>query len=203
MSVNLADIAAAGWRKYDALKQAARRTRDDPDSKELVALATHKIVSGHRPSIDVYLDGRAIATVEIELDVALTIAGMIAVVRQGRLTEIQSGSCTASGSLAVQGIDMVQRQRKFDLYGVFRLSRGVPLFGPAPSDHDAEPVVIRNAEAPARPLAWYSDPTRRFESRWWDGSRWTQYVSAKGRTMSDPLVSERDSGPVTGPVRLH
>jgi hypothetical protein len=203
MSVNLADVAAAGWQKYDALKQAARRTRDDPDSKELVALATHQIASSHRPSVDVYLDGRAVATVEVELEVALTIAGMIAVVRQGRLTEIQSGSCTASGSLAVQGINMVQRQRKFDMYGVFRLSQGVPLFEPAPSNHHAEPVVIRNTEARARPLAWYSDPTRRFESRWWDGSRWTQYVTAKGRTMSDPLVSEHDSDPVTGPIPLH
>jgi hypothetical protein len=202
-SVNLADVAAAGWRKYGALKQAARRTRDNPDSKELVALTTHEIASDHRPSVDLYLDGKVIATVEIELKVALTIAGTIAVVRQGRLTEIQSGSCTASGSLAVQGLDMVKSQRKFDLYGMFRLGDGVPLFKSAPTHGDAEPVVIRNAEAPTRPFDWYSDPTRRYESRWWDGSRWTQYVATKGRTMSDPLVSDPDSHPVTGPALRH
>jgi Protein of unknown function (DUF2510) len=193
MSVNLADVAAAGWKKYDALKKAARRTRDDPNAKELVSLTTHKIASSHHPSVDLYLDGKAIATVEIELEVALTIAGVIAVVKQGRLTEIQSGSCTASGSLAVQGIDMIKRQRKFDLYGAFRLGHGVSLLEPAPRNDSAEPVVIRKAEAPTTPGAWYADPTRRYESRWWDGSRWTQHVATKGRTMSDPLVSEPDS----------
>lgn len=61
MSANLADIAATGWKRYDALKKAALRTRDDPTAKELVSLATHKIVSSHHPSVDVYLDGRTIA----------------------------------------------------------------------------------------------------------------------------------------------
>ncbi len=196
MSVNLADVAAAGWKKYEALKKAARRTRDDPDAKELVSLTTHRIASSHHPTIDLYLDGKSIATVEIELEVALTIVGVIAVVKQGRLAEIQSGSCTACGSLAVQGIEMIKRQRKFDLYGAFRLGDGVSLLEPAPSDASVEPVVIRKAEAPTRPQDWYSDPTRRYESRWWDGSRWTQHVATKGRTMSDPLVSEHDSGPL-------
>ena len=199
MSVNLADVAAAGWKKYDALKDAARRTRDDRDAKELVSLTTHKIASSHHPSVDLYLDGRQLATVEIELEVALTIAGVIAVVKQGRLTEIQSGTCTASGSLAVQGIDMVKRQRKFDLYGAFRLGHGVPLLEPASSNDHVAPVVVRKAEAPTTPGAWYADPTRRYESRWWDGSRWTQHVATKGRTMSDPLVSEPDSEPATAP----
>jgi Protein of unknown function (DUF2510) len=204
MSVNLADVAAAGWKKYDALKDAARRTRDDRDAKELVSLTTHKIASSHCPSVDLYLDGRKLATVEIELEVVLTIAGVVAVVKGGRLTEIQSGTCTAGGSLAVQGIDMVKRQRKFDLYGAFRLGgHGVPLLEPAPSNDSVEPVVVRKAEASTTPGGWHSDPTRRYESRWWDGSRWTQHVATKGRTMSDPLVSEPDSDPATAPALRH
>jgi Protein of unknown function (DUF2510) len=195
MSVNLADVAAAGWKKYDALKKAARSTRDDRDATELVSLTTHKIASSQHPSIDLYLDGKRLAAIEIELDVALTIVGVIAVVKQGRLTEIQAGSCTASGSLAIQGIEMIKRQRKFDLRGAFRLGHGVPLLDSAPSDDDVEPVVLRNAEAPTTPGAWHSDPTGRYESRWWDGSRWTKHVATDGRTMSDPLASEPDSTP--------
>lgn len=198
MSENLADVVAAGWKKYDALIQAARRTRDDPAAKELVSLTTHEIASSHHPSVDVYVDGRSMATVEIDLEVALTIAGVIAVVKQGRLTEIQSGSCTASGSLAVQGIDVIKKQRKFDLYGALRLGHGVPLLESAPRHDPIEPVVTRNVHAPATGENWYSDPTQRYESRWWDGSRWTQYVVTKGHTMSDPLVSEPDSDPPRG-----
>jgi hypothetical protein len=194
MSMNLADVAAAGWKKYDALKKAARRTRDDPDAKELVSLTTHKIASSHHPSVDLFLDGKRIATVDIELEVALTVAGMIAVVKQGKLTDIQSGSCTASGSLAVQGIDMIKRQRRFDLYGAVRLGHGVPLLEPTPGDAQAEPVVVRKAEGPTTARGWYPDPTRRYDSRWWDGSRWTDHVVAQGRTMNDPLVAEPSTG---------
>jgi hypothetical protein len=97
---------------------------------------------------------------------------------------------------------MIKRQRKFDLYGAFRLGHGVPLLEPAPNNDPVEPVVVRKAEAPTTPGAWCPDPTRRYESRWWDGSRWTQHVFIKGRTMSDPLVSTPDSHPVTGPIAL-
>jgi len=34
---------------------------------------------------------------------------------------------------------------------------------------------------------WLSDPTGRFEYRYWDGSQWTENVSRAGQTASDPL----------------
>jgi hypothetical protein len=187
MSANLSDVVAAGWKKYDALLKAARSTCHDRDATELVSLATHKIESSHHPSIDLFLDKKRLATVEIAMDVALTIVGVIAVVKQGRLMEIRSGSCTASGLLAVQGIELIKKQRKFDLGGAFRLGGGVPLLESTPSD-EVEPVVVRKADAPTRPGSWRSDPTGRYEFRWWDGSRWTQHVRTKGRTISDPLA---------------
>jgi len=40
-----------------------------------------------------------------------------------------------------------------------------------------------------RPLApdWYADPTRRHEHRYWDGSKWTEHVSDRGQSSTDPL----------------
>jgi hypothetical protein len=35
---------------------------------------------------------------------------------------------------------------------------------------------------------WLSDPTGRFEYRYWDGSSWTAHVSRAGQTTSDPLA---------------
>jgi Protein of unknown function (DUF2510) len=34
---------------------------------------------------------------------------------------------------------------------------------------------------------WYPDPTRRFESRYWDGAQWTEHVFARGTQSVDPL----------------
>ena len=37
------------------------------------------------------------------------------------------------------------------------------------------------------PAGWYPDPLRRYEHRYWDGSRWTDHAASGGRTVSDPL----------------
>lgn len=34
--------------------------------------------------------------------------------------------------------------------------------------------------------AWYPDPSGRHESRWWDGTRWTEHVASHGRQGVDP-----------------
>lgn len=36
------------------------------------------------------------------------------------------------------------------------------------------------------PPAWYPDPSGRHESRWWDGTRWTEHVASHGRQGVDP-----------------
>lgn len=37
------------------------------------------------------------------------------------------------------------------------------------------------------PPAWHSDPTGRFEQRYWDGSTWTEHVWISGQQLIDPL----------------
>jgi hypothetical protein len=57
-----------------------------------------------------------------------------------------------------------------------------------------EPKVQAAAtlSAPQQPLpaaAWYADPTRRFELRYWDGTRWTEHVGRGGVVSTDPFLS--------------
>ena len=35
---------------------------------------------------------------------------------------------------------------------------------------------------------WFSDPTRRFGLRYWDGTAWTESVSNGGATEADPVL---------------
>lgn len=37
------------------------------------------------------------------------------------------------------------------------------------------------------PQGWHPDPTGRHQVRWWDGTRWTDWVSDQGQTSQDPL----------------
>jgi Protein of unknown function (DUF2510) len=42
---------------------------------------------------------------------------------------------------------------------------------------------------PAVPAGWYSDPARRYDLRYWDGSAWTEHVSRAGQQYTDPPVA--------------
>lgn len=173
LSSNLADVAAEGWKKYAALSKAARSTRDTPSATEVVTLVTHRIESNHHPTVDVVLDGTPLATINIDLQLTFTMAGVNAVIQRGRLMEIRTGTCTAAGSLTVQQISVAKKERKFALPGAIRLPGGIPL------------LDLGSSTSAPTAQAWYSDPTGRYEFRWWDGTHWTRRVWQQGQAMSD------------------
>jgi hypothetical protein len=45
------------------------------------------------------------------------------------------------------------------------------------------------SSAAAAPAGWYADPAGRFELRYWDGDKWTEYVSRGGQQFTDPPVA--------------
>jgi hypothetical protein len=151
LSLNLVDLAGAGWKKYDALRQAAKRTRDAPKTEELVAMATHKINWSHHPSVELYVDGKSISTIEVTLRITFTMAGVLAVVKEARLTAIKLGNCTVAGSLTVAGIEAARKQRKFDLAGAIRLRHGIALLETAAHPVQLDKVLLNNADSPTTP----------------------------------------------------
>jgi hypothetical protein len=185
LSLNLLDLAVAGWNRYEALTDAARRTRDAPTTEEVVALVTHRIESSHNPTVELFIDGKSVGTIEVELDVAFDMAGVVAVVRQARLTAIRSGNCTVSGTLAIERTVVAHRQRQFDLPGAVRLHHGVALL-PArqvvtaspPSRPAAAAVGYHTGSQPWSPMpaGWYPDPSLARTQRYWDGVQWTAHT---------------------------
>jgi len=198
LSLNLFDLVVAGWNRYQELRQAARRTLEAPrteETEEIVALAKHRIEYSYSPTVELFIDGKSVATIEVELNVTFDMAGVLAVIRQARLTEIRSGDCTVTGTLAIQRAVVAEREHPFNLPGAVRLRHGVALLDPAASATPVEHAAVGDGQSPPSPAAWCPDPTRRYEVRWWDGSRWTHRVATRGREMSDPVIG----GPVPGP----
>ncbi len=146
LALNLWDLAVAGWKKYEEVRKAARRTLDAPPWKETVVMARHQIVSSHRPTIDLYINGRPAGAIDVELTVTFDMAGVRAVICRGRLTEIQSGDCTVTGTLAIDKAVVAKKQREFDLPGAVTLRHGVALVEPM-----APTLVFRDTPARSAP----------------------------------------------------
>ena len=52
------------------------------------------------------------------------------------------------------------------------------------------PVTIpATTTAAAAPAAWYADPSKRYELRYWDGAEWTEHVARGGQQFTDQPVA--------------
>ncbi|WP_128978671.1 hypothetical protein [Streptomyces roseicoloratus] len=153
LGLDVLDLAAAGWRGHAGLRSAARRTRDLPGSEEVVALARHRITSAHRPYVDLYVDGAKIGTLEVVLNLALEVSGLVCVVRDAFLTGISAGDCVVDVGLAVQNTPIAERRgRRLDLPGAFALRRPYSLLTDEPPGSESpRPAPPRPQDAPTVP----------------------------------------------------
>ena len=109
-----------------------------PGSIELIDLATHQITATQRPAVNLLVDNRQMATVELGLSVVFTISALVAGIRGGRLVAIHSGRCNVTATLAVQDTKVISRQVAFELPGIIPLGRGIALL--PDHDHSADEI---------------------------------------------------------------
>lgn len=137
LSLTLLDLAVDGWKKFDELMAAARRTRDNSGARETVKLVRHKIESRHPWTVQVFVNGKSAGTVEVELTVCFDMDMVVLVVQQGRITSIESGRCAITAALAIARTEVIKRHVRFDLCLRMSFGHGLILAG---SDADAVPA---------------------------------------------------------------
>ena len=194
LSESLLDLAADGWKKFAELMDAARRTRDNAAARETVKLVAHRIEFSHPWTVEVFVNGKSAGTLEVELTVSLDVDLVVLVVQRGRITAIESGRCIVTAALEIAQAEVVKRQGRFNLGGEILLGHGLMLAEPTATAGAADRAVVTNAQSPR--ANWYPDPSHRYEFRRWDGTRWTDQASTKGRVVSDPIVGEHVPGPL-------
>jgi len=126
LDLDLGGLIVGGWGKYADLTAAAKRTIATPDSTEVLEVATHRITSTHRPSVELLVDDVHVATVRFELGVAFVVKGLVATVHHGQLVAL-SGGCDVTATLAAEGRELVKREAHLELPLVLRLGDGIPL----------------------------------------------------------------------------
>jgi len=127
LDINLIDLLIAGWRQYQDLTSAARRTLAAPGSTELVQLATHRVSVSQRPYVALLVDGHQVATVQLSLSVVFDVSAVLARVRAGKLAGVHTGSCDITATLAIDDIDVASKQAHLELPGEIALRRELRL----------------------------------------------------------------------------
>lgn len=150
LGVAVVDLLGAAWRKYEPLAAAAQRSLASPGSTEIVELLDHRITSSHQPGVDVTVDGVTVAEIRLDVEVAIEIHGLTAVVTDGRLSALRTGRGEASLNVSVDGTALPPMTRPFDLEMELDLGEGIPLI---PDAVEAEslppPPASEDQPAPA------------------------------------------------------
>jgi hypothetical protein len=141
----LVDLLASGWRKWEQLSDAARRTLLAPGQVEIVELIDHEISSIQRPSVDVIYDRRRVAQIAAEVAVNIDVHAATAVVEDGRLSALRSGHADLDARMSIEGIVVVEAERQLELAVEIPLGDGIPLM------KRPEPVLVLADPETARP----------------------------------------------------
>jgi hypothetical protein len=131
LELDLGDILLAGWRKYSALTDAAKRTLAAPAGEEVLELATHRITSVYLPRVDLFVDDKKISTVEFDLTVVFDLTGLATVVKAGDLIALQSGECLVTATLSLETARLAEHRAKLDLAQQIRLNPPISLIDKA------------------------------------------------------------------------
>jgi len=126
--LDLASLVIEGWRTYNKLIEAAHRSRSTPEQPEKVVLNTHQIISKHQPTIDLIINETQRYSVRLSLTITFDLHLVRAVVQNGALVALESGSCLVSVTLGIEDVPgEIKRERELPAAAVIRLHLPVPL----------------------------------------------------------------------------
>jgi len=122
LNVPLMDIVARAWNEGRLFEKYLDPERYDPDEVIAVSLRQHEITSTHQPKIDIVLNGETLDSIDFELEVKLTLDGVILQVQGGHIRAVRSGSIKGEGTLKCENLIVFHRETEtMDLPGSVKL----------------------------------------------------------------------------------
>ena len=106
LDVPIIDVLVEWLCTVRELEAAARSTREEPGRTDHVTLRSQQVTWTWKPSLDVLVDERWCAGVELEVGLALDITLVEGEVRGGNLVALDGGPCGVTVSLSVQGQEL-------------------------------------------------------------------------------------------------
>jgi hypothetical protein len=123
LDVQLGDIFGAAWSKIAEVHEALASSGDSSTEGRTVPLVDHEITSTHRPSIRMYYGHALVARIEFELELSLQFEAVKLLIHNGRIEEVQTGSCSGAAELKWNQMVLVRGEtRHIDLPGKISLA---------------------------------------------------------------------------------
>jgi len=128
LNIGIPNIMVMAWNKYRILLKYLDSEKYSPDETFLVPLAEHTIKSEHRPYIEILVNEKQVGKIEFNIDISLTLKGIILKIRDGRIKEILTGTCKGKGTIRYGNLVITEKETgSFTLPGSIELGNGIPI----------------------------------------------------------------------------
>jgi hypothetical protein len=108
--VHLINLLAGAWNKSRQLNKYLDAGKYPPGDPVYVELLEHTITSTQRPSLELIVGGQVRAEVPFEIDLKLTLQGVVLKIDGGRIREIRSASVKGKGNIKIGGAELFEKE---------------------------------------------------------------------------------------------
>lgn len=121
----------SAWQKCREVREKAEKSRTSPATPISCTLIEHSIESTLQPYVGIYLGTKLLQKVDFDVALETEIDGLILNMKAGSLISLQVGQCEWSGSIGIQGAQLIKRSlTELDLPGRIVLKRPILMAGP-------------------------------------------------------------------------
>lgn len=123
--VEIPELLNIAWNKGTSLQKVLGESRNSPDETQYLELIEHTIESEHHPYIEIQVKNVPIKKIEITVVLLIILKGFILKIREGRIREIQTGSCEIEGRAECLGETIAEKKLElFKLPGSITIADG-------------------------------------------------------------------------------
>ena len=131
LRTNVLGAWVSAWQTCKEVTDKTEKSHNFPDTPVSCTLAEHSIDSTLHPYVEVSYGQKVIQRIDFEVTLSTQIDGLILNLKAGNLVSIQPGRCECSGTITMQGVDLLERKlAEVNLPGNLILKHPIPLSFP-------------------------------------------------------------------------
>ena len=128
LDVPVLDIVLGGWKKMAKVMEYADLRKYPKGKTNLVPLSEHTIKSQHHPYLEVSVKGRQVGKLVFDIELSLTLEGLVMRIQDAAIKAIQSGVLKGNGIISMKGVPLVKKTfARISLPGSVQLGTGILL----------------------------------------------------------------------------
>ena len=130
-NVPLPDLLVTSWKKVGSLQELLEKSRNSPDEVMYLELASHTINSEHKPHIEMRIKDLPVKKIEFLVKLVFNLKGFVLKVKDGAITEVQTGACEVKGTVSFAGQVIAEKKLSpIKLPGTIRVPASLGIFRP-------------------------------------------------------------------------